>query len=101
MVSLNNILKTCKFCGLPTYTCFCPTKGFKNNIICNGLEKAIKRHKWITILYGQIETQHFKLLKKKLGTGGNLFKDRIELRGKVLSRALDLIKTLGYETSRE
>lgn len=91
-----NLKKRCVFCNEYTGECVCPLEG-KTKLIFSIGEKILKKKKWITTVYGQIDKKDFKTLKDKIGTGGNHFQDKIQLRGCVAMRVKNLLKEMDYE----
>lgn len=45
-------------------------------------EKKAVYNKYLTVLEGKFEKEDLVYLKKKLGCGGSIYNDRIEIRGK-------------------
>ena len=90
-----SFIDTCIYCNFPTELCFCPHQSNKSKLVSEIREKSFKK-KWVTEIIGSIDKEDFKTLKDKLGTGGKYFVDKIELRGKITDRCLDLLKKLGY-----
>lgn len=94
MLELNEI-KTCIYCNLITSHCICPIKTY-DKLVSQINEKLIKKGKWITTIYSSLNKYEYKMLKDKLGTGGTYNPQKIELRGKVSSRATKILESLGY-----
>ena len=95
-IDLFKLLKiTCVRCNIKP--CICPTTKETQKTISNIKETHVKRDKWITQIYGDVELDTFLFLKSELGTGGKFEKDYLYLRGKVALRAKKILLKRGFQ----
>ena len=61
------------------------------------MQKKIKGKMWLTVVeVVDMSKEEFVVIKEKLGTGGSYFKDKIELRGRVANRLVQLLDYFNY-----
>lgn len=86
--------------GCSAYRCICPKKR-TNRFIDRIQIHKIKARKYITKIYGELDSQDFKKLKEYLGTGGSLHKDHFEVRGTMAVKTIDVLEKIGYVISSD
>lgn len=89
------IKKICVRCNYSN--CICPTAKETTKKISVIKETRIKRDKFITEIHGDIQKDTFLTLKSELGTGGQLDKNYLYLRGCVANRAKAILLRMGFE----
>lgn len=91
-----DILNYCGGCG--SFRCVCPTRR-TNRYIDRIQTFKVKARRYVTRIYGELETQDFKKMKDLLGTGGTLYKDHFEFRGTATVKLLEVLQKLGYRVA--
>jgi len=86
--------KKCYNCLLSTSICECYNLFFYSLTPDNIEENSFSNNKYRTILKGSFSSDSCLFLKKRLGCGGNYYRDRIEIQGKHKDKILAEISNL-------